>query len=84
MPTPDAILENALERATITIDRLIVTDEEILERIIFVTRCLTNRAGVHLLMTCALEPVRKLATRVFYRVVSRVILRVSTGGASIQ
>ncbi len=59
MPTPDAILENALERATITIDRLIVTDEEILERIIFVTRCLTNRAGVRLLMTCALAKIHR-------------------------
>lgn len=59
MATPDTLLENAYQRATTAIDHLIVTDEAVLERIVFVARCLTNRAGVRMLMTCALAKLHR-------------------------
>lgn len=59
MATPDTLLENAYQRATTAIDHLIVTDEAVLERIVYVARCLTNRAGVRMLMTCALAKMHR-------------------------
>lgn len=59
MGTPDEILEDALQRARELIDRPIVADPEILGRITYVARCLSNRAGVRMLMTCALAKIHR-------------------------
>lgn len=54
MATPDIILENAFQRARKSINQPTISDSEIVERIAYITRCLNNRAGVRMLMTCAL------------------------------
>ncbi|MCP4361419.1 MAG: restriction endonuclease, SacI family [Chloroflexi bacterium] len=54
MQTPDQLLENALRRARNSLDRSLIDDQTISERIVYVARCLSNRAGVRMLMTCAL------------------------------
>ncbi len=54
MATPDKILEDALQQAGNSIDRPVIPDSEIVERISYVVRCLSNRAGVRMLMSCAL------------------------------
>ena len=59
MGTPDKILEDALQRARKSINQPIISDTEILERISYVARCLSNRAGVRMLMTCALAKIHR-------------------------
>lgn len=59
MATPDSILTNAFQRARKSISQPIVSDSEILERITYITRCLSNRAGVRMLMTCALAKIHR-------------------------
>ncbi len=59
MATPDRILENALRHARDRINEPLIDDDEILNRIIYVTRCLSNRAGVRLLMSCALAKISR-------------------------
>ena len=59
MAAPNQILEDALQRARESIHQPVVSDSEILERIAYVTRCLSNRAGVRMLMTCALAKVHR-------------------------
>ena len=54
MENPDRILANALRDARKTINKPIISDTEILERVVYVARCLSNRAGIRMLMTCAL------------------------------
>ena len=59
MATPDQILEDALQRARELANQPVVTDKGILERIEFVARCLSNRAGVRMLITCALAKIHR-------------------------
>ncbi|NKQ36520.1 MAG: restriction endonuclease, SacI family [Chloroflexi bacterium] len=59
MATPDKILEDALQQAGKSIDQPIILDSEIVERISYVARCLSNRAGVRMLMSCALAKIHR-------------------------
>lgn len=59
METPDQILENALKQAKESISKPIISDPEILGRVVYVVRCLSNRAGVRMLMTCALAKLHR-------------------------
>ncbi|KAA3658042.1 MAG: restriction endonuclease, SacI family [Chloroflexi bacterium] len=59
MATPSEILENALQRASTTIHKSSIKDISILERISYVARCLGNRAGARMLMTCALAKIHQ-------------------------
>lgn len=52
--TPDEILQDAYRRALIGMDTTVVTDADIQERVEYVCRCMSNRAGVRLLMSCLL------------------------------
>lgn len=52
--TPDQILESIQQRAAATLDHTVITDSVIRERIDYVCRCMSNRAGVRLLMSCLL------------------------------
>lgn len=54
MPTPPEILDRLLNRAIELGNKSAVSNKAILERIDFVCRCLGNRAGVRLLMSCML------------------------------
>ena len=54
MPTPDEILAALLAAAVKLGDKPAVADKAILDRIDYVCRCLGNRAGVRLLMSCML------------------------------
>ena len=54
MPTPQERLKRILARALEDPSQPAVTDPEILARIEYVSRCLSNRAGVRLLMACML------------------------------
>ncbi len=57
MPEPAEILHAALQRAIIDLQRSIVTDAEIAQRVEYVCRNLSNRAGVRLLMACLLAKI---------------------------
>lgn len=57
MATPDAILENTLRYTRDRLGEPLVHDADILERISYVSRCLSNRAGARMLMTCALAKI---------------------------
>lgn len=57
MATPDLILENALRHARDRIDEPLIRDDAILDRIVFVSRCLSNRAGVRMLLSCSLAKI---------------------------
>ena len=59
MATPDKILEDALQQAGKFLDQPIIPDSEIVERISYVARCLSNRAGVRMLMSCALAKIHR-------------------------
>lgn len=59
MPNPDKILEDSLQIAQSHIYQPIITDAEILKRVRYIARCLTNRAGVRMLMTCALAKIHR-------------------------
>lgn len=52
--TPEQILESIYERASATLSKAVINDTEIRERIDYVSRCMSNRAGVRLLMSCLL------------------------------
>ena len=52
--TPDEILVGVYKRAVATLKATVITDEIIRERIDYVCRCMSNRAGVRLLMSCLL------------------------------
>lgn len=54
MPTPPELLDRLLIRATKLGNKPAVSDNAILQRIDYVCRCLSNRAGVRLLMSCML------------------------------
>lgn len=54
MPSPRERLEALLKRAGKLGNRPVISDKKVLERIDFVCRCMRNRAGVRLLMSCML------------------------------
>ena len=57
MPTPPEILERLLARALRCTSTPEVKDQKILARIEYVSRCLSNRAAVRLLMSCMLAKI---------------------------
>lgn len=59
MPNPETILDNALRRATSGLSKPVITDEQVVGRIRFVVRCLSNRAGVRMLMTCTVAKIHR-------------------------
>lgn len=59
MATRDTILENAFRRAGNQLENPQVENTEILERIEYVACCLSNRAGVRMLITCALAKIHR-------------------------
>lgn len=59
MANPREILEDALRRARATLSQPVISDETILERVIYIARCLTNRAGVRMIMTCTLAKIHR-------------------------
>lgn len=52
--TPDELLNTIYERAVATLNLSVVTDQNIRERVDYVCRCTSNRAGARLLMSCLL------------------------------
>jgi hypothetical protein len=52
--TPDQILEDIYKKAAKNLGNTVIRDAEIRERVDFVCRCMSNRAGVRLLMSCLL------------------------------
>lgn len=59
MPTPRELLDSLLVRATKLGNKPAIADKKVLERIDYVCRCLSNRAGVRLLMSCMLAKIDK-------------------------
>lgn len=59
MPTPPEFLDALLVRATKLGDKPAVKDPAMLERIDYVCRCLGNRAGIRLLMSCMLAKLHR-------------------------
>lgn len=57
--TPTQILENIYTKATKNIEEAAIKDTDILQRVNYVCRCLSNRAGVRLLMACLLARLHK-------------------------
>lgn len=57
MGNPREILEQALTRASSDLTRPLFRNKEVRERVEYVCRCLRNRAGVRLLMTCLLAKI---------------------------
>ena len=52
--TPDKIMQSIHEQAAVTLHTSVITDSAIRERVDYVCRCASNRAGVRLLMACLL------------------------------
>jgi len=52
--TPEQILQNIYDRAAATINATVINDPVIQERVNYICRCMSNRAGVRLLMSCLL------------------------------
>ena len=52
--TPDEILNSIYDRAAATLNATVITDQVIRDRVDYVCRCMSNRAGVRLLMSCLL------------------------------
>lgn len=59
MADPKEILENALRRARSNVSQPLIADETILARVIYIARCLTNRAGVRMILTCTLAKIHR-------------------------
>lgn len=57
MPTPQEILDQLREKATALGKASAIQDDAIRGRVEFVCRCLSNRAGVRLLMACMLAKI---------------------------
>jgi len=57
MSNPAQILEQALYRSSTNLTKPVLDDAEVLERTEYVCRCLSNRAGVRLLMACLLAKI---------------------------
>lgn len=58
-PTPDQILESIYQRAAATLEQTVINDDDIRERVDYVCRCMSNRAGVRLLMSCLLGKIHR-------------------------
>ena len=56
--TPEEILQNIQQQA-VSVTTPVVTDSAIRERVEYVCRCMSNRAGVRLLMACLLGKLDK-------------------------
>jgi hypothetical protein len=52
--TPEQILQDIHDKAAATINTTVVKDAAMRERVDFICRCMSNRAGVRLLMSCLL------------------------------
>ncbi len=52
--TPNEILKGIFDRAAATLNATVITNQTIRERVDYVCRCMSNRAGVRLLMSCLL------------------------------
>lgn len=52
--TPEEILHDTQERAAATLNVSVIVNSTIRERVDYVCRCMSNRAGVRLLMSCLL------------------------------
>lgn len=59
MPSPEKILQQGLAQAS-KAPKPIIKDKEMLERVDYVCRCLSNRAGVRLLMACLLAKIHNV------------------------
>lgn len=59
MTNPTGILDLAYELAHSRLNKPFVDSEELVRRVEFVSRCLQNRAGVRLLLSCLLAKVHK-------------------------
>jgi hypothetical protein len=57
--TPDEILHGIYERAVATLNTTVINNPAIRERVDYVCRCMSNRAGVRLLMSCLLGKLDK-------------------------
>ena len=57
--TPDEILHGIHERAAATLNTTVIPDPIIRARVDYVCRCMSNRAGVRLLMSCLLAKLDK-------------------------
>jgi hypothetical protein len=57
MASPVDILEQSIQRVRTRITHPIVVDAQALGKIEYVCRCLSNRAGVRMLLTCTLAKV---------------------------
>jgi hypothetical protein len=51
---PEEILQNVYDKAAAALNKSAVEDAAIRERVDFICRCMSNRAGVRLLMSCML------------------------------
>jgi len=52
--TPEQIMASILEQATATLDKSVIENTEIQERVDYICRCTANRSGARLLMSCLL------------------------------
>ncbi len=59
MAAPTTILEDAFQRSINSIDSSIINAADILDKVEYVVRCLSNRAGSRMLMTCALAKIHR-------------------------
>ena len=57
--TPEMILQGIYERASATLNTSTIPDPAIRERVDYVCRCMSNRAGIRLLMACLLAKLDK-------------------------
>lgn len=57
--TPDQILQDIYARAVASLNVSVITDPSIVERVDYVCCCMSNRAGVRLLMSCLLGKLDK-------------------------
>ncbi|MDR1274974.1 MAG: restriction endonuclease, SacI family [Candidatus Accumulibacter sp.] len=57
--TPEKILQGIAQQAVATLNTSVVTDPAIQERVDYVCHCMSNRAGVRLLMSCLLGKLDK-------------------------
>lgn len=57
--TPDEILHGIYERAVATLNTTVISNQTIRERVDYICRCTSNRAGVRLLMSCLLGKLDK-------------------------
>lgn len=59
MAAPETILEDAFRHARNHLNKPLIQNSDIRERIEYVARCLSNRAGVRMLITCALAKIHR-------------------------